>query len=157
MRITIAELKDVLAGAVAEARRRVDEAKKKKEKAAAAKHEARPAAFSYDEALDFSAPLGAHNLYRSQGAVNWGPMTGPGTKIDVQSVSGAPQGSVWATLGESVAPAPRPGWERAAFLLDEKRLKKGFFRKLRRRLAHDPDVRDPARLAGWIKHQAKKS
>lgn len=43
--------------------------------------------YSYSPAFDFSAPLGAYNLYRSQGASNWGPMTGPGTQIDA-SVSG---------------------------------------------------------------------
>lgn len=58
------------------------EAKKKKEKAEQLKYEAKPAGYSYSEALDFSAPLGAYNLYRTQGPVNWGPMTGPGTKID---------------------------------------------------------------------------
>jgi len=58
------------------------EAKKKKEKAEVLKHDPKPAAYGYSEAFDFSAPLGAYNLYRSQGAVNWGPMTGPGSKID---------------------------------------------------------------------------
>ena len=58
------------------------EAKKKKEKEQQLKHKAKPEAYGYAEAFDFSAPLGAYNLYRSQGPVNWGPMTGPGTKID---------------------------------------------------------------------------
>jgi len=58
------------------------EAKKKKEKAEKLAYEPHPKEFTYDDALDFSAPLGAYNLYRSQGASNWGPMTGAGSKID---------------------------------------------------------------------------
>ena len=36
----------------------------------------------YDEAFDFSQPLGAMNLYAQQGAVNWGPYTSGGPVID---------------------------------------------------------------------------
>src|SRR5262245_26192668 len=60
----------------------LSEAKKKKEKGEKAKYSPKPEAYGYSEALDFSAPLGVYNLYRSQGAVNWGPMTGPGTAVD---------------------------------------------------------------------------
>lgn len=60
----------------------VAEGKKKREKAEKLKQDALPAGFAYVEAFDFSAPLGAYNLYRTQGTVNWGPMTGIGTKID---------------------------------------------------------------------------
>lgn len=62
----------------------IEEAKKKKEKAEKntrfGKHMS--AYGYYDESHDFSAPLGAHNLYRQQGAVNWGPFTSEGPKID---------------------------------------------------------------------------
>lgn len=71
LKITIAEM--------------LEEAKKKKEKTdrlKAASGTAKTAYGHYDEALDFSSPLGPHNLYRSQGAVNWGPYTGPGPHID---------------------------------------------------------------------------
>jgi hypothetical protein len=63
----------------------LEEAKKKKEKSdrlKAASGGAKSAYGYYDESLDFSAPLGGYNLYRSQGAVNWGPYTGPGPHID---------------------------------------------------------------------------
>jgi hypothetical protein len=62
----------------------LSEAKKKKEKKTDAKKKrgAVGAYGFYDEALDFSAPLGAYNLYRQQGAVNWGPMTSDGPHID---------------------------------------------------------------------------
>lgn len=105
------------------------EAKKKKEKAVELKHDPKPSAYGYAEAFDFSAPLGAYNLYRTQGAVNWGPMTGPGTKIDdrivgqkagLESVlkgivTEALQPSAWDVLAESVKPATVPTnvWEAA--------------------------------------------
>lgn len=62
----------------------LSEAKKKKEKKIDAKKKrgATGAYGFYDEALDFSAPLGAYNLYRQQGAVNWGPMTSDGPHVD---------------------------------------------------------------------------
>jgi hypothetical protein len=63
----------------------LEEAKKKKEKEIKAKENsggAKNAYGTYAEALDFSWPLGAHNLYRSQGAVNWGPETNAGTHVD---------------------------------------------------------------------------
>jgi hypothetical protein len=62
----------------------ISEAKKKKEK----KSDPRPDGYAYLEAMDFSSPLGAYNLYKSQGSVNWGPYTGAGTKID-DRVTGA--------------------------------------------------------------------
>jgi len=61
----------------------LNEVKKKKDQATVPRSDGH----SYSPALDFSAPLGAYNLYRSQGASNWGPMTGPGTQIDL-SVNG---------------------------------------------------------------------
>lgn len=39
----------------------------------------------YDKEHDFSEPLGARNLYRQQGSVNWGPNTGPGDHFDTSS------------------------------------------------------------------------
>jgi hypothetical protein len=62
----------------------LSEAKKKKEKAEELKKKGRSieAYGLYDESFDFSAPLGAYNLYRQQGAVNWGPYTSAGPQID---------------------------------------------------------------------------
>lgn len=75
MKDAINEIKGIVSRVLAEA-------KKKKEKAEKLKHHPRPNAYSYAEAFDFSAPLGAYNLYKQQGPVNWGPMTSAGTKID---------------------------------------------------------------------------
>lgn len=75
MRINLQELRQMVDSIVAEA-------KKKKEKADKAERVPEPPEYRYAEAFDFSAPLGAYNLYRSQGAVNWGPHTGPGPTID---------------------------------------------------------------------------
>jgi hypothetical protein len=71
------QIKKIVSEVLAEAKK-----KKKKGEALKAAYEAKPGAYGYAEAFDFSAPLGAYNLYKNQGAVNWGPMTGPGTKID---------------------------------------------------------------------------
>jgi hypothetical protein len=63
----------------------LEEAKKKKEKGdrlRAASGGAKAAYGHYDESFDFSAPLAGYNLYRQQGAVNWGPYTSAGQHID---------------------------------------------------------------------------
>lgn len=62
----------------------LDEAKKKSSKKSSMKRKgaAVEAYGLYDEALDFSTPLGAFNLYRQQGAANWGPYTSDGPHID---------------------------------------------------------------------------
>ena len=62
----------------------LDEAKKKKEKVEKIRH--RGAAIEaygiYDEAFDFSEPLGAFNLYRQQGGANFGPYTAENIPYD---------------------------------------------------------------------------
>jgi hypothetical protein len=62
----------------------LDEAKKKKEKAVELKKMgASVEAYGiYDEAFDFSSPLGDFNRYKQQGGVNFGPYTSAGTKLD---------------------------------------------------------------------------
>src|SRR3990167_9227603 len=99
----------------------ISEAKKKKTKAKKPEKEVKPTGYSFDEAFDFSAPLGGYNLYRSQGAVNWGPMTSQGTKVDDGAAGmqeGAlralarqvirehvdPRDSAWMSLVETKAP-----------------------------------------------------
>lgn len=65
--------------------RLLGEAKKSKKSKNAEKADVpdvQPRAYSYSEAFDFSQPLGALNLYRSQGVVNFGPFTGVGPYID---------------------------------------------------------------------------
>jgi len=103
----------------------LSEAKKKKEKAEKLKYAAKPGAYSYDESFDFSAALGAYNLYRSQGATNWGPMTGPGTKIDDRilgqraSSEAALRGVVKEAIREQVKGNPSP-WVKANQMVEQK-------------------------------------
>ena len=77
MKLTLNEVKLLVA-------EMIDEAKKKKEKAAELKKRGPSieAYGLYDEAFDFAAPLGAANTYAQQGAANWGPYTSPGLCID---------------------------------------------------------------------------
>lgn len=70
--MNIKELKAIVKDVLAEA--------KKKKKAES--KPSQPSEYKTDKNFDFSAPLGQYNLYKSQGAVNWGPMTSPGTSID---------------------------------------------------------------------------
>jgi hypothetical protein len=62
----------------------LDEAKKKASKSKEIKKRgASVEAYGiYDEAFDFSAPLGDFNLYKQQGGVNFGPYTSAGVKLD---------------------------------------------------------------------------
>lgn len=121
---TIQEIRKVVDSVLAEA-------KKKKEKAEELKHDPKPPAYGYSEAFDFSAPLGAYNLYRTQGAVNWGPMTSAGTKIDDRIVNQksnleavlrgvvkeASAPSAWLPLMESTK-VPDSVWEAAQHWYD---------------------------------------
>lgn len=129
MKATLAEIRTIVSEVLTEV-------KKKKEKSDKAKKEVHPAGYSYAEAFDFSAPLGAYNLYRNQGAVNWGPMTSAGTKIDDRIAGGRSETesilrsfikeaireevgetSSWQRLSEMIdPPAPSFGnvWEAAA-------------------------------------------
>jgi len=139
MKVTLEEIKSIVSDVLSEA-------KKKKEKSEKAKKEVHPAGYSYAEALDFSAALGAYNLYGSQGAVNWGPMTGPGTKVDDRIAGGRAESesilrsfikeaikqemnedqSAWQQLSEKTNVAkknPSNVWE-AAQHLSTKKLKK---------------------------------
>lgn len=75
MKMTINELRTIIKDMIIEA-------KKKKVKKDKLDKKVNPPAYTHADALDFSSPLGGYNLYASQGAVNWGPMTGPGSKID---------------------------------------------------------------------------
>lgn len=101
MKYSIDELKHQIAEIL-------DEAKKKPEKAEKLKRmAAQVEAFGfYAEEHDFSAPLGAYNLYRQQGAVNWGPMTSDGTHID-NNVGNPNAGSASKYMKESEEKALR--------------------------------------------------
>lgn len=120
----------------------LSEVKKKKERAGKSAAILRKDGYGYSESFDFSAPLGAYNLYKSQGAVNWGPQTGPGTKID-DTIAGSRVNaddrmrqyvgdvvkevisndeSAWKRLAE-MDKSRMNVWERAAAALDRKKTK----------------------------------
>ena len=137
MKTTLAEIKMIVSDVLAEA-------KKKKEKSEKAKKEVHPAGYSYSEAFDFSTPLEEYNLYKSQGAVNWGPMTSTGTKIDDRIAGGRSEtesilrsfikeaireevgeDSSWQQLSEIIAPTPKKFgnvWEAAQHWYDHQGL-----------------------------------
>ena len=76
-KMSLNELKMVIAEMLDEA--------KKKSSVADAKRRRTPAMEAYglyDEAFDFSEPLGPFNLYRQQGVANWGPYTAENPHID---------------------------------------------------------------------------
>ena len=97
MKMTIDELKHQIAEIL-------DEAKKKDEKKEKMKRiSAQVEAYGfYDEEHDFSQPLGPYNLYRQQGAVNWGPYTNSGTPVDHQN-AGNPNAAGGLQEGEMKA------------------------------------------------------
>ncbi len=70
--------------------------------------------FKYAEALDFSIPLGDFNVYRHQGAANWGPYTSQGPTVAqipdglkesawAEFVHPLPSKSIWEALHRSVS------------------------------------------------------
>ena len=168
MEDTLKEIRQIVSEVLAEA-------KKKKEKSDRLKKKVDPPAYSYAEAFDFSAPLGAYNLYRTQGAVNWGPMTSAGTKIDDHilgqraEAEGALRAYVreaiksdssWQSLSEAMNPSvPENVWEAAMFVcerlenepkkepVEEKKI---GFKQLAQKLAHKKGVKDPKALAAHI-------
>jgi hypothetical protein len=172
MPLTLTELQEYIGQLLSEKR-------KKKEKEATLEHQAVPSAFSYDEALDFSVPLGPRNLYRLQGINSgWGPVTDGGPIIDdsitrPQETSGFysfMKESAWARLASLpvISESARAAQDEATFIaevrgrlaeaqIDEKKLPSGFFRRVYRDLRKNKKVRDPAKLAAWIKDRAKKS
>ena len=122
------------------------ETKKKKSKKDV-EREVLPSAFKYDDALDFSAALGDLNLYKRQGASNFGPYTSSDSKELNDDRRGADKEkensqeamlrsfvhetvekivredqSAWASLNEELL--PKNVWE-AVNLMYEKMPKKG--------------------------------
>lgn len=104
MKISVPELRKLVEEVIAEA-------KKKKEDL---EEETRPDGHMYDKTFDMSQPLGAYNLYRSQGPVNWGPHTGPGPKIDDRPYGVKNESSLRAALrtmiSEALMPDPSSAW-----------------------------------------------
>lgn len=133
MMLTINKLRALVDSVIEEAKKKPKKKKEKQEEMNVS-----PGEYQYAEALDFSEPLGGYNLYKSQGAVNWGPMTGPGPAIDdsirmppvrVPLGEGAAPDSEWSHLVEAID--PQNIWETAARQLDEKHL---GFKKLKNQI-----------------------
>ena len=72
MKISLKEIKELFNSTITEAKSKKKKKKEREEK------KINPTGYSYSESLDFSQPLGQYNLYKNQGGVNWGPMTGQG-------------------------------------------------------------------------------
>ncbi len=69
MKTTVKELREVIGQIISEAKKKKADKSKKPTKGV------KPTGFSFDEAFDFSAPLGSLNTYAQQGSANWGPLT----------------------------------------------------------------------------------
>lgn len=107
MKITVEQLKVMVEHAI-------NEAKKKKQKDLE-EMETRPDGHMLDKNMDFAPPLGGYNLYRSQGAVNWGPQTGAGPKIDDRPYPGTVAESslrqaIRGMISEKLRPDPNSAW-----------------------------------------------
>lgn len=135
MKITINELRKIIKDVITEAKKK--KTKDKKLEAAAGTQ-----VYSSAAAHDFSAPLGAYNLYKGQGAANWGPMTGPGQQVD-DSIhttkklkefvnrtfldGSIPKSSYWRPLIERLNKKysnPKDAWEVAKYTYDNRITKK---------------------------------
>lgn len=76
-------------------------------------------AYSHDENLDFSVPLGDYNLYKKQGASNWGPYTAEGSpevpddlKESVREIASSLVESAWLPFLKPIQPTGRSVWNK---------------------------------------------
>jgi hypothetical protein len=97
MKISVQELRKLVEEVIIEAKKKKD-----------LEEETRPDAHIYDKTFDFSKPLGAYNLYRSQGPVNFGPYTGAGPKIDDRPYGVKNESSLRAALRQMISEALMP-------------------------------------------------
>lgn len=83
----------------------ISEAKKKKKKDADAEkaYTATPKEYGYADAFDFSAPLDTANLYKNQGAANFGPYTNGGDVAD-KTLRAAIKEEIRLQLSEDTSP-----------------------------------------------------
>jgi hypothetical protein len=105
MKITVEQLRTMVTTAI-------NEAKKKKAKVAEA--ETRADGQIVDKNLDFAPPLGAFNLYRSQGAANFGPYTNTAPTIDDRVYGTKMESALRQVIGQMISeelrPDPRSAW-----------------------------------------------
>lgn len=83
----------------------ISEAKKKKKKGEDAEkaYVANPREYGYADSFDFSAPLDTANLYKSQGASNFGPYTNGGDVAD-KTLRAAIKEEIRLQLSEETSP-----------------------------------------------------
>ena len=79
MKITLKELRNLVADVIVEAKRKKRASKKKDE---LEESDCQPREFSRSAVHDFSRPLGPESRYRQQGAANWGPYTADVSEIN---------------------------------------------------------------------------
>lgn len=129
MKITMNELRDLVGAVLSEA----GKSKKKRYKGDAAKYTdqpnrmqtKQPHEYKFEDVFDFSAPLGADNLYRQQGAAGWGPSTAASAPVDdgqrfpVTYGEGVDPSSEWSRLVEE-----RGIWESLDSIIEKQGFKK---------------------------------
>lgn len=107
MKITVEQLR----GMVKEA---INEAKKKKAKVAEA--EKRPDGHVIDKNQDYAPPLGGFNLYRAQGAANFGSYTNTSAPLDDRLYGTKMEAAIRQVVGkmisEELRPDPKSAWSR---------------------------------------------
>jgi hypothetical protein len=105
MKITVEQLRGMVQTAI-------NEAKKKKAKVAEAEH--RADGQIVDKNFDFAPALGGFNLYRSQGAANFGPYTNTPHSIDDRiygtKMESALRQAIGQMISEELSPDPSSAW-----------------------------------------------
>lgn len=152
-KMTLNELKHQIADILDEAKKsKKGKAKKDAKKSSSAKSSRmkmpQTEAYGfYDKEHDFSTPLGAYNLYRQQGAVNWGPYTSAGPEVATGMGGGSnanafmkegdekalrhvvreviengliDSNSAWSVFLEAKEPIFESSWEEVAYLVEKK-------------------------------------
>lgn len=107
------EIKETILEVLSEAKKKKD--KKKEKEALPNGRKVQPTDWSYSPELDMSAPLGDENLYKIQGAANFGPYTGvdkhckdDGVKLSVKIKESLTKESAW-NLAEAFKTASAGG------------------------------------------------
>lgn len=160
MKITVEQLKAVIKDALIEAKK----SKKGKDAEADGDPTLAVPAYKTDEKLDFSKPLGNENLYKKQGASNFGPYTEEkAIRMMVRqalSEMGGPVTGQQLPLCQHIFSHKNRNniWENAMALSEATCQKCGKsmeeaklgFKKLKGKLSHEKSVKDPAALAASI-------
>lgn len=159
MKMTLRELREFVRKQV------LEEAKRKKKEVPKPQPPHVRAYGQTAEAFDFSQPLRSMNLYKAQGAANFGPYTAAHEQVDatpvreyapaaasmIRKVNESLSQSVWEPVAEQVRPAENV-WEELVRLTESQEVSEKHlgFKKLKGKLAHKKGVKNPAALAAKI-------